>query len=100
MEGDENDMPAIVKDKTTFSAVLDAEFLRLVRTPIARGGVHGIAGNGKVMSSIEVILRHACEVGYLPQTDDWKQSIGTQISWPSDYAVVYFACPCCPNSWM
>ncbi|KIJ58744.1 hypothetical protein HYDPIDRAFT_171141 [Hydnomerulius pinastri MD-312] len=65
------DLPIIVQKNTTYLVTLDPDFLRLVRTPIARGGVHGISGNAKVMCSVEEALTYACQNDHL--ASDWKQ---------------------------
>ncbi|KAI9453581.1 hypothetical protein HD554DRAFT_2179393 [Boletus coccyginus] len=95
---DGNDLPPLVERTTTHATTLDQHFLSLIRTPIARGGIHGIAGNGLMMSSIDEVLRYTLRAQHFPH--DWREPIEAQKPWPVDNPVEYFACPHCHDSWM
>ncbi|KAH0834638.1 hypothetical protein J3R83DRAFT_10146 [Lanmaoa asiatica] len=98
MESSNNQLPVLVKDKTTYPIVLDKAFLDLLRTPVARGGIHGTAGNGIIVCSIDAVLALALRQGHLDH--NWKQLMGSEEVWPKDSPIEYFACPHCQNSWI
>lgn len=98
MERQSNQLPAIVKNTTTYPIYLEQAFLGLLRTPVARGGIHGTAGNGMIMCSADAALQFALLQGYLDH--NWDQLLDLQGAWPIDYPVEYFTCPCCHNLWI
>ncbi|KAF8444457.1 hypothetical protein L210DRAFT_3502060 [Boletus edulis BED1] len=78
-----NQLPALVKNKTTYSIELDQAFLALLRTLVAHGGIHGTSGNGMIMCSADAALQFTLLRGHLEE--NWNQLLDVEDAWPMEY---------------